>query len=337
MSKPSVTPDRLMQMWFGYAPPVIIEAAVRHGLFDALAAGPRTADQVARQASVSVRGARAVLDALVGLELLTRSGDAYALGPEADAFLVRGRPGYRGGLFQHTTRQLIPGWLELPDVLKTGKPAKAVNIEAEGAAFFAEFVEDLYQNGIAAATALADHLAPTLPAGPTKALDIAAGSGVWTIPLAKKLPNLRVTVVDWERVIPVCRKVTAREGVGDRYDYRPGDLLSVDYGTGYHVATLGHILHSEGEDRSRKLVAKVAAALAPGGTVAIAEFVPNDDRTGPPLPLVFGVNMLLHTEAGDVFTFRQMAGWLAEAGFADVRQLDAPGPSPLILATKPAR
>ena len=50
---------------------------------------------------------------------------------------------------------------------------------------------------------------------------------------------------------------------------------------------------------------------------------------------IFGVNMLLHTDVGDVFTYREISGWLAESGFKDARRLEAPAPSPLILATKP--
>ena len=114
-----------------------------------------------------------------------------------------------------------------------------------------------------------------------------------------------------------------------------GDLLEADFGTGHQVATIGHILHSEGADRSQQLLRKTFAALAPGGIVAISEFVPNNDRTGPPTPLIFAVNMLVHTEAGDTFTFAEIAGWLREAGFVNPRLLEAPAPSPLILATRP--
>src|SRR5205823_1043448 len=82
-----------------------------------------------------------------------------------------------------------------------------------------------------------------------------------------------------------------------------------------HVATLGHILHSEGEKRSRELLRKVFAALAPGGTVVIAEMVPNDERTGPPFALFFALNMLVHTDTGDTFTFAEMKSWLEQTGF----------------------
>jgi hypothetical protein len=141
--------------------------------------------------------------------------------------------------------------------------------------------------------------------------------------------------VDWPDVLKVTRKLARRHGVGDRLRTAGGDLLEADFGTGHQVATIGHILHSEGRGRSRQLLRKTFKTLAPGGTVAIGEFVPDDDRTGPPMPLIFAVNMLLHTEAGDTFTFSEIAQWLREAGFTNARLLEAPAPSPLILATRP--
>jgi hypothetical protein len=69
--------------------------------------------------------------------------------------------------------------------------------------------------------------------------------------------------------------------------------------------------------------------------VAIAEFLPNEERTGPPIALIFAVNMMAVTEHGDTFTFSEISKWLLEAGFKKPRLLEAPAPSPLVLATKP--
>src|ERR1041385_7358345 len=85
---------------------------------------------------------------------------------------------------------------------------------------------------------------------PIGVLDLAAGSGVWGIGLAQQSPLVRITAVDWSDVLKVTRRVAKRHGVGDRLTTIPGDLLKVDFGKGYQVATLGHILHSEGEERS---------------------------------------------------------------------------------------
>ena len=95
------------------------------------------------------------------------------------------------------------------------------------------------------------------------------------------------------------------------------------------------ILHSEGEERSRKLLKKTAGALIRGGTIAIGEWLVNDERTEPLNALMFAVNMLVNTERGDTFSFNEIKSWLDEAGFKDARTLEAPGPSPLVLATKP--
>ena len=83
------------------------------------------------------------------------------------------------------------------------------------------------------------------------------------------------------------------------------------------------------------MLKKTFDALAPRGTVVIADWLVNEDRTGPPHALIFAVNMLVNTEEGDTFSFEKIEGWLREAGFENTRTVDAPGPSPLILATKP--
>jgi hypothetical protein len=101
------------------------------------------------------------------------------------------------------------------------------------------------------------------------------------------------------------------------------------------VATLGHILHSEGRARSRKLLKKTFDALAPGGTIAIMEFLVDHDRADPLVSLLFAVNMLVNTKEGDTFSFEEISGWLREAGFKKSRLLKVPAVSPLVLATKP--
>jgi 2-polyprenyl-3-methyl-5-hydroxy-6-metoxy-1,4-benzoquinol methylase len=334
-SKPAVTPERIMKTAWGYAAPLILEAGVRTGLFDALADGPKTVAEVQSATGASDRGLRIILNALVGLGLLTKNGPTrYALTPEADAFLISSKPAYLGGFLRHTSSHLIPKWLQLTDILRTGRPTEAVNQEGVGTEFFEKFVEDLYPLNYAAANALADALAIEKATGPVAVLDLAAGSGVWSIALAKRSPRVRVTAVDWPGVLPATRRTAERHGVADRFRFVAGDLMAVDFGTGYQVATLGHILHSEGEARSRALLAKTAAALAPGGTIAIAEWLVDADRTGPPMGLIFAANMLVNTDDGDTYSFEEIAGWLKAAGFVEPRTLEVPGPAPLVLATK---
>jgi hypothetical protein len=58
-------------------------------------------------------------------------------------------------------------------------------------------------------------------------------------------------------------------------------------------------------------------------------------RTGPPQGLFFSVNMLIATKEGRTFSFEEISEWLRSTRFVDPRTLEAPGPSPIILANKP--
>ena len=330
-----MTPERLMQFAWGYAPPLIIEAALKERVFDLLESGPKTVDEVANNGGGSVRGLRAIMNALVGLNLLTKHGEhRYGLTPESAAFLVSSSPGFHGGFFRHISTQLLPKWLQLNEIVHSGRPAIAVNQQSGGAEFFQEFVIDLFPMSYPPARALAGALKLGDAKTDVRVLDLAAGSGVWSIALAQASPLVQVTAVDWSGVLDVTRRMAERFGLAERYRFVAGDLMEADFGSGHHVATLGHILHSEGEARSRALLKKVAKALAPGGTIAIAEFLVNEERTGPPNGLLFAVNMLVATQEGDTFSFGEIAEWLREAGFRDAHTIDTPGPSPLILATR---
>lgn len=338
MSTPAqpVTPERIMQLAWGYVPPLVLESAIRLRVFDVLADGAKTLDETSAVTGASVRGLRSIMNVLVGLGFLARDGSGkYALTPESDAFLVSTKPSFQGGLLRHTSSQLLPKWLQLTEIVRTGKPQASVNQEDTGSEFFTELVTDIFPMSYPAATALAKHLALGDTGSPVRVLDLAAGSGVWSIALAQNSKRVTATAVDWPAVLPVTKKTVAHFGLSDRYTFVAGDLLEADFGTGHNVATLGHILHSEGEERSRGLLKKTFAALASGGTIAIQEFLVNQDRTGPVNGLIFATNMLVNTDDGDTYSFEEISAWLKEAGFTNPRLLDSPGPSPLVLATKP--
>ena len=137
--------------------------------------------------------------------------------------------------FHHISDQLLPRWMQLSEIVRTGKPAAKVNDQSEGAAFIAEFVESLFPISFAAATALGEHLGIPKAAAPVSVLDIGAGSGVWGIALAKLSAQVRIRAVDWPQVLEVTRRVAARHGVAARLTTAPGDFADADFGQGRPV------------------------------------------------------------------------------------------------------
>jgi hypothetical protein len=212
-----VTPERIMQMAWGYVPPLVLEAAIRHRVFDVLDSGPKNIWEVEKATGASRRGLSAIMNALVGLEFLSKDEQGrYALTPESDAFLVSTKPFFQGGLIKHCSEHLIPRWLHLNDVVATGTPVSAVNDEQAGGEFFHNFVLDIFPMSYPAAQALAAEMNFGSSGAPVKVLDLAAGSGVWGIAVAQSSPRVQVTAVDWPEVIDVTKKTSAQFGFADR-------------------------------------------------------------------------------------------------------------------------
>jgi hypothetical protein len=140
--------------------------------------------------------------------------------------------------------------------------------------------------------------------------------------------------LDWKNVLEVTLEHARAAGVADRFRTIPGSAFEVDFGTGYDLILLPNFLHHFDPPTNVKLLKKVRAALVPGGQVATVEFVPNDDRVSPPAAAVFSLTMLVHTDGGDAYTFKELDRMFREAGFGKSRLIEIPpAPQPLILTT----
>ncbi len=305
-----------------------LQAAIELGLFDALADGPRLAGAVAKTLRVKERGVRMLCDALCALEVLEKSKEGYSLTETARAFLVSSSPAFMGPMILHS-RMHDHAWANLAETVRTGKPARTVDLESGGREFFPKLVASIFAPSFGASTMARSVLGSRVSKSVVDVLDVAGGSGAWSLPWAIANPAVRVTLLDYEEVFPVAHSFAERFGVADRFAFKAGNLRKVAFGRAkYDLVLLGHICHSEGRRWSEKLIRKSAESLRPGGMLVIGEFIPNDARTGPINQMLFGLNMLVNTVEGDVFTLSEYRGWMRGAGLARIRKLDfgATGP-----------
>src|SRR4051812_47823277 len=75
-----------------------LRAAIELDLFTHVAAGRRTAADIAMACKAAPRGVRILADYLTILGFLRKQDDCYELTPDADAFLNRNSPAYLGGV-----------------------------------------------------------------------------------------------------------------------------------------------------------------------------------------------------------------------------------------------
>ncbi len=312
-----------------------LAAASELDVFTALDKGLSTAEEVAAHSNANAGAMRRLLDAMVGMKHLVRRGDRYELALAARTYLS-GNSDLRMVGAEQVFRMLQMGWQQLAQVVRTGRSAFG-----EGgpppAEFFSVLVKSIFPQNYVGAKSAARAMGPAVRRRIRNILDVGGGAGAWSIAIAEEIAAARATIVDYPEVIAVAREYVNRRGLAERFEYREGNFREVDFGTGeFDLAILGHIVHGEGAEWGRRLIERCAGALRGKGILLIAEFIPNDKRTGPAIPLLFDLNMMIATPEGATFTMREYRQWLKEAGFASVKTVkSAMTPSPLILAVKP--
>jgi len=150
---------------------------------------------------------------------------------------------------------------------------------------------------------------------PTKVLDISASHGMWGNAFATKNQKAHIVALDWAPVLEVAGENARAAGVADRFSTIAGNAFEVELGGDYDVVLVPNFLHHFNAADCVRFLKKVHAALRPGGTVAIVEFVPNPDRITPPAAAGFSLIMLATTPEGDAYTFAEYSDMLAQAGF----------------------
>jgi cyclopropane fatty-acyl-phospholipid synthase-like methyltransferase len=173
-------------------------------------------------------------------------------------------------------------------------------------------------------------------AGVRRLIDIGGGSGAYSIAFAREAAALEADVFDLATVVPIARRHAEEAGLADRVHTRIGDLRKDSFGEGYDLALLSAICHMLGPEEIRDLFRRVFASLSPGGRLVIQDHVMSEDRVSPRAGALFAINMLVGTAEGGTYTEGEYRGWLAEAGFSDVRRLALQGPNDLVLGTRPA-
>jgi SAM-dependent methyltransferase len=324
-------PDRILEIANGYWATGILGVAARHSLFTHLEAGVDTVDQLAAKAGLSERGAQTLLDGLVGLGLVELRDATYRNTAEAAAFLVEGQRTSLSGYAELKLAEMGK-LVNLLDVFRTGGPVTDAMVEVADNPHWEEVVPAIAAQSVPVAMVAAD-LLRLAQAGEISILDLGGGSGIYSAIWLELNPAARSTQLDWGPINAIARRLLKERDVADRFTCIDDDLHTVDFGTAaYDIAVYSHVAHQEGPEDNVAIFAKVRGALKPGGTLVVCDYVVDDDRSGPPFPLIFASEMLLKSKKGGTWRRTDYQAWLAEAGFEDISFHPTPSPATLVFA-----
>lgn len=322
-------PDELMRTMRAFQESRVLLTALELDVFTALGSGA-TAPDVAKRLKTDPRATEMLLNALVSMELLSKSGGRFSNTPDTAKFFAAGSPHNARLAMMHTVH-LWDTWSTLTDCVRAGTSVTRLEEPTHG--------DDWTEAFIAAMHYLAPGTAPSVIEavglqGVRRMLDLGGGSGAYSIAFAQASPQLQIEILDLPDVLPLTERYVRQAGLSDRIKLRPGDLLHDIFSTGFDLVLLSAICHSFSPEQNCDLFRRACQALVPGGRIVVREFILDPDRTSPRWAALFSLNMLVGTESGASYSEADYAAWLREAGFTDVHRVNLPGPSGLMIGKR---
>jgi demethylspheroidene O-methyltransferase len=284
----------------GFVYSQVLAACVELDLFDRLAAGPRSARELAPLLGLAEPATQRLLAAAAALGLLqTRGVDgqgAVRFGLATLGAALVGNPGLLAmirhhrllyadladpvGLLRGETRTALRRYWPYDDVAEPrGLGAEAV---AEYTALMAES-QALVADDILDAYPVARH---------RRLLDLGGGDGSFLVRAAARAPHLQLALFDLPAVAPLAAARFAASGLAARAAVQGGDFLRDPLPQGADLISLVRIIHDHDDDYALALLRNARQAIAAGGTLLLAEPMADAPGAAPMGDAYFGFYLL---------------------------------------------
>lgn len=340
MSVESAQPDPagVLELLEGFRRSKTMFAGVSLGVFDALVGKPQTAAELAKGLGLHLDAGERLLDGLVGLGLLVRSGERYENTPAATAYLTSSSPQRFTGYIRYSNDVLWKLWADLEGAVREGTHRWKAVYGWDGPIFksffsseeaMREFLMGMHGFGVLSSP----HVARAFDLGAFRTIaDLGGATGHLAIACCKAWPELRGIVFDLPEATGLAKEIVGESRVAARVQVLGGDFF-VDELPQADLYALGRILHDWSEEKIHRLLKRIYDALPSGGALLVAEKLLHDDKSGPRWAHLQSLNMLVCTE-GKERTAAEYSALLKAAGFSSVESRTTPMPIDALLARK---
>ncbi len=324
----TTTPDaaRIVDIATGYMAAKQLFEASRIGLFAALADGPRSADELAAATGVTPRMARILADAMAAKGLLTRADGAYALAPDAAAYLVGEASALDLAPFLTFLSEIsYPHWLQFAHTVDTTEPGDLQMDDDRWATFMAGVMtyNRLHGQEFGRLIDLA---------GATNALDFGGLSAAFAIGAMSANPGLQTTFIYAPGFEDGIAEALAEAGMTDRATVLVGDTATTKPEGAYDAVFANHVIHRFSPEENRAIFANLRAAAVPGATLTVLDFYLDDDAEQRAIDALHAGEYLV-IDGTVVYPEADVRAWLADTGWSVRDKIALPGSPRVLVAT----
>jgi SAM-dependent methyltransferase len=307
--------ERIDAMTSGYRNSCILIAGVKTGIFEALGNEARTPGEVAAERDLDPRATDVVMCALVAAEILQEKDGRFSLDPGAAPYLLTDSPETMVSILGHN-RSMLKSWVQLDEVIRTGRPAARAERTVEEMEDFICGMENVSRRTSVEVAEKIDF------SGRRRLLDLGGGPGTAALTFARAHADLECVVFDLEGPVGIAARQIEAAQLTDRVTTCAGDFLTDDIGRDFDDVYIANIIHMLSPEQTAALLKKARGALKAGGRILVKDFFLEDSRTAPPWTAQFSVNMLVNTPGGKSYPLAEMQDLMAQTGFRGFEMVD---------------
>lgn len=325
-----MNPSRIMELSTGYWDSQTLLTANRIGLFALLDDQPMSLEQVASGLGTQIKATRLFLAACIALGLVRQTGDLYSNSDLSLAFLTPGRAGYLGDALRYSD-DLYATWGELEKALKTGLPPMPVEqYTGEDPEQTRHFVYGMHNRAMGIGRMMVDLVDLS---GRRKMIDVGGGPGTYSALFAQRYPELHSEVLDLPGVLKISREIIESLGVSDRVSTRSLDYMQDELPGGNDMVLISGVFHRETEQTCRGFIQRASQAMEHGGMLMISDVFTDKGGNSPLFATLFGLNMMLTATDGGVHSDADVALWMQDEEFKEIKMVSFPPPMPHRIVT----
>jgi hypothetical protein len=289
-------------------------AAVRLGIFEALAAGPRMVAELAAELHLDTITLELLLRCMAWAGYTEKTGSRFRLSKLGRTTMVAGSGMDMTGFLQFNYVQ----WRmveNMENLLQTGRGVDfhKTMTDPDEWAWYQKAMLDV-------ARFHAPFLAKLVPVrkGASQLLDVAGSHGLLGAAICRRHPPMRATVVDLPIAIEHARALARIAGIADVVEHRAGDITKDELGHHNDVALVANIAHHFLPDQNIALLKRIGATLTGGGTLAIWDLETPDAESDPGggdgVALFFRL-----TSTALCYSGKEYSRWLRDSGYNSIR------------------
>lgn len=272
------------------------QSARRLGIIDCLRDGQKTAAQIASAINANPRRVALLLDVLVGLLIVERYQDDYALSQ-----MVHLLTAHDIDLGESRYKKL-DSYVQSTD-----------NIEDLRDSYRQRMTSTQWQAS-PSAMQIAKFLNLSEQTEPLNILDVGCGTGVWSLSIAHVDPESRITFLDKEEPVRTAVETAESIGMEGRIATVESDPLTTDLPQGeFNLVIVANILHLLTSDEQKQLLLSAAQRLQPGGKLVVVDVFPGQDA-GDVSRSLFALDLELHVPTGNLVDPIELKSMIEETG-----------------------